>query len=225
MVTWRDWLANRSCLGCCWLCDASLSAAETGLCQTCLADLPRLPPCPIRQARQSACRYWFCAYPWQQPVARLINQYKFHGRVELSGVLAPLLAAQVLASYRHANEPLPELLVAMPLTTQRWRQRGFNQAGLLAKQLAGLLNIDYSPGALKRFRQGRLQHQSTAMERWQNLHRAIHCTQSLTGQRVAVIDDVLTTGASVNAAAQALKKRGAGTVDAWTVAFTALSDT
>lgn len=211
--------------GCCYLCQLPLAVAEVHFCAVCLADLPRLPPQSIRHwalgdERSDACRYWFCALPWHSSATYLIQQFKFSRQPELARVLAPLLAAHVTRCYQHHQQPLPDYIVAMPQTARRWRSRGYNQAGLLATNLASLLPVSYWPGMLRRLQHQREQHKSSAQQRWQNLEAGVHCTVQLQGETIAVIDDVLTTGASVTAVAKALQRRGAAKVDAWTFAYT-----
>lgn len=232
MVAWLWGLAKSLSAqinpGCCALCQLPLAVPEIHFCQICLADLPRLPQQCIRNwaphpNNTDACRFWFCAFPWSSVSTYLVQQFKFSRQPELAKVLAPMLVAHVTRCYQTHNQPLPDYLVAMPQTARRWRQRGYNQAGLLATRVAPLVRVSYWPGLLRRldFHQQQLeQHKSSAQQRWQNLQTGVHCTAPLQGQTIAVIDDVLTTGASVTAVANALRRRGAAKVDAWTFAYT-----
>ncbi|MEX1222460.1 MAG: phosphoribosyltransferase family protein [Idiomarina sp.] len=211
--------------GCCGLCLLPLATTEVHFCRVCLADLPRFPPHSIRnwapsEERTDACRFWFCALPWHSSARYLIQQFKFSQQPELARILAPLLAAHVTRCYQQHAQPLPDYIVAMPQTARRWRQRGYNQAGLLAANLTNLLPVSYWPGLLRRLQHMPEQHKSSAQQRWQNLQTGVHCTAQLKGETIAVIDDVLTTGASVTAVAKALRRRGAAKVDAWTFAYT-----
>jgi len=212
-------------LGYCWLCDQSLRVAEiTGFCQVCLRDLPRLPPsclrwrCQVPERAQG--RHWFAAFSWQADIQHLIHRFKFQRSPELAKILAPFLAAQVQHCYRDRPQAWPDMIVAMPMTYKRWCQRGYNQAGLLASELALHVQLPMASGLLRRIRDDAgSQHQARASQRWQNMHRSMHCTRDVKGLKLAVIDDVLTTGASVSAAVDALMRRGAVAVDAWTLAF------
>jgi len=225
MVALKDWFAKLP-IGCCWLCQQSLMVGEHGgFCQPCWRDLPRLPPSCLRwrcqQPDRAMGRHWFAALSWQPEVAQLVHQFKFHGATELAALLAPLLAAQLQHCYRLRSHQWPDLLVAMPITRKRWFTRGYNQAALLAQQLQPLVQIPFAPGLLRRLPQlGQQQHRSAAGERWLNMAHSMHCTRSVDGLTIALVDDVLTTGASVSAAADALMRRGAKAVDAWTLAFT-----
>jgi len=211
--------------GCCWSCLLPLPPQQQDFCEFCLADLPRLPPKNIRvlattPQRVEGCRFWFCAFYWQGVVASLIADFKFKQQPGLAQVFAPLLAAHIVRCYQHAGQPLPEILVAMPQSALAWRRRGYNQAALLAQAVATYLQIEYRAGVMRKLAGAAEQHKLSAQQRWRNLQRGFYCRESMQGKRVAIIDDVLTTGASVSGVATALKKRGAITVDAWAVAFT-----
>ncbi|RUO63024.1 ComF family protein [Pseudidiomarina insulisalsae] len=211
--------------GCCWLCLLPLKATEaSGFCRACFADLPRLPPRCLHwrgsiQAQRHG-RYWFAALAWQRDSRQLVTCLKFQRSPELVRWLAPLLSAQVMACYQSYGVALPDCVVAMPMTAKRWRQRGYNQASLLAKAVAEQLQRPYAPGLLRRLTDEQRQHKLSRRQRWQSMENAMHCTRSVGGLTVAVVDDVLTSGASVTAAAAALQRRGAKAVDAWTLCYT-----
>lgn len=211
--------------GCCWSCLLPLQATEVDFCTDCLAQLPRLPPVNIRALattpeRVEVCRYWFCGFYWHGVIAGLIADFKFKQQPVIAKRLAPLLAAHVIRCYQNADQPLPDVLVAMPQSARGWRRRGYNQAALLAQATAHYLQIEYRLGVIRKLAGSAEQHKLSAQQRWQNLKFGFYCRESMQGKRVAIIDDVLTTGASVSGVAIALRKRGALSVDAWAVAFT-----
>lgn len=215
----------KSPTGCCWLCLTPLTATEhNGFCRACFADLPRLPPSCLhwRASRQAQAhgRYWFAALAWQAESRHLIQRFKFNRSPELARWLAPLMTAHLLACYRKYALPWPDVIVAMPMTHRRWRQRGYNQAGLLAAELGRQLQLPYGAGLLRRLRDEAKQHKLGRQQRWQSMQNAMHCTRSVQGLTVAVVDDVLTSGASVTAAAAALQRRGAKAVDVWALCYT-----
>ncbi|CAB0150661.1 Orotate phosphoribosyltransferase [Pseudidiomarina piscicola] len=211
--------------GCCWLCKQGLlSCEQQGLCRSCFADLPRLPPNSLRWRGPPQAdgygRYWFAALAWQCDSQRLVRDFKFRRCPELASVLAPLLAAHVYACYQQHRQCWPDLIVAMPMSRVRWRKRGYNQAALLATELAQLLQLPFAAGLLRRLNDEGQQHQLSRTQRWQAMAHALHCTRSVKGLTIAVVDDVLTTGASVTAAAAALQRRGAKAVDVWALCYT-----
>ena len=224
MVTMEGAFAKLSG-GCCWCCLMPLFASEQhGFCRACFRDLPRLPPSCLHWRGASRAlphtRYWFAALAWRSMSRQLVYSYKFQRRPELARWLAPLLSAQVMACYQKYHAPWPDVVVAMPMTRRRWRKRGFNQAGLLAEQVAKQVQLPYAVGLLRRLRDEEQQHQLNRQQRWQSMQQAFHCTRDMKGLRVALVDDVLTSGASVTAAAAAMRRRGARAVDVWTLCYT-----
>ena len=115
---------------------------------------------------------------------------------------------------------LPDCIVPMPLHPTKLRERGFNQSLLLAAKIARELDIELLPNACQRVRDTPPQSALPWKERKKNMRNAFCCDTDLTGRHVALIDDVLTTGASLNALAEAVQKRGASEISAWVVART-----
>jgi ComF family protein len=107
----------------------------------------------------------------------------------------------------------------VPLSKERYQQRGYNQAGLLARPVALALNIPYQPKALERWRDTVSQVGLSADQRMDNVVGAFKASQGLVKDRsILVIDDVTTTGATINSCAQALLQAGASEVFALTLA-------
>ena len=123
--------------------------------------------------------------------------------------LAPYLSAYMADTY--FDEPVEvDMVVAVPLHAKRKRERGYNQAALLAEQLANRLNLPYLPDGLTKVRVTHTQTNLSFRERQDNLQGAFACgNPAVQGKRVLVVDDVLTTGATMTEAARALRKAGA----------------
>ncbi len=115
---------------------------------------------------------------------------------------------------------MPDYVIPMPLHPAKLRERGFNQSQLLAAKTARELGIELLPHACRRVRNTPPQSALPWKERKKNVRDAFCCDTDLTGRRVALVDDVLTTGASLNALADAVRKRGATEISAWVVART-----
>lgn len=108
----------------------------------------------------------------------------------------------------------------MPLHRNRLRERGFNQAQEIAKPLAQALHIPLATQALQRIRDTEHQARLNGTARLTNMKQAFVAKANVAGKRIALVDDVLTTGASLNAASIALRQAGASDVECWVLART-----
>jgi ComF family protein len=146
-----------------------------------------------------------------------IQQFKFHGRRNLVGHLSALLAEAFIGTWRPGAV---DVLVPVPLHPKRRWGRGFNQAALLARALSALISIPCDEGALCRVRDTRPQVGLSDSERSANVRQAFRSRSParVEGMRVLLIDDVMTTGATLSSAAGALRSCGAVRISALTVA-------
>lgn len=172
-----------------------------GLCAACIADPP--------------------AFDWARAAARYagtvrdaLHAFKFERRRALAGPLADLLLEQCAGRLPGAVDAL----VPVPLAGDRERERGFNQAALLAGRVAPALGVPVRTRWLKRVRPTPPQTELTGRERRANLRDAFQAHAAVAGRRVLVIDDILTTGATVAECARTLRARGAREVGVLAVA-------
>jgi ComF family protein len=114
----------------------------------------------------------------------------------------------------------PDCLVAMPLHPKRLRERGFNQSLQLARHIAQRLDLPLLATACQRVRNTPSQSTLPWKERGKNMRKAFSCSAEVAGKHVAVVDDVMTTGATLNELALALLNAGASEVSVWVVART-----
>lgn len=190
----------------CPCCGESGSAVQ--LCGACLAEPPHF------DATVSAFRYEF-------PLDRLLQAYKFRANLALTAMLVDAVAAQIDRQLREGRSSLPDVIMPMPLAARRLAARGFNQSALLGRALAERFNVRFAATGLVRVRDTRPQAGLKRVERQKNVKNAFTCNpgeQDLSGLHIALVDDVMTTGATMSEAARALKKAGASAVDAWAVA-------
>ena len=154
------------------------------------------------------------AVAYEGPVEPLVHRFKYQGWRALAKPLALLLCDRIVVEGLASS-----LVVPVPLHSDRRRQRGFNQAELLARELRRHLNLRDPPGRLVRIRATRPQVGSDRLRRWENVHGAFAWRGgALDGRSLMVVDDVATTGATLEACAAALKAAGAGPVMGVTVA-------
>ncbi len=159
-------------------------------------------------------------FPWD----RLIADFKFNGRVELAGLLAQRLqAALTQAALQHAGEAAT-LVLPVPLSAGRLAQRGYNQAWELARRVAAMARLPARADLLLRPWETAHQADLNRSARQSNLRAAFMVDPrhraALQGQRVALVDDVMTSGATAREASAALLRAGAAAVQVWVIART-----
>jgi len=163
----------------------------------------------------------FCAVNYSFPWDGLLMQLKFHGQTEL---------ARPLAQRLHAALPPPDVdaVLPVPLSPQRLARRGYNQAWLLAQAVAGMQRLPAWPDTLQRAVDTQQQTELGRTARQRNLRAAFMVLPArraaIAGKRLALVDDVMTTGATAREAAAALLRAGAADVQLWVVARTPADD-
>ncbi len=182
----------------------SFNADSEHLCGDCMLDMP-----PFSGARS------FGYY--RAELSRLVQGLKFQGKRNLSGLLSPLMAQTFVRSWDRGQI---DLIVPIPLHPRRRRERGFNQAAVLAGTLARLLALPVSAAALVRVHQTLPQVGLTDAERAKNVHHAFGCRNPrlVARKRILLVDDVMTTGATVRSACGTLLEAGAMRVSVLTLA-------
>ena len=147
-----------------------------------------------------------------------MQSYKFNENLALTALFANALVETVRRHSASSRELLPDRVIALPLARKRLAERGFNQSAVLAARVARKLALVYAPHGLLKVRDTPPQAGLNREARLKNVRGAFDCGESLNGQHIAVVDDVMTTGATLSEAAKVLKKAGARFVSAWIVA-------
>jgi len=207
--------------GSCYVCR---DAARELLCERCAAELPRLsearcPRCALASPGGALCGRCLADPPlydatvaalaYAFPADALVHALKFRGELALAPFLGELLLEKT------KSQPA-DCVIAVPLSRARLRERGYNQAVEIARALDCSLDL----ALCVRDGEGKPQMELPYAERRKNIRGAFRCTRDLIGGTVAVVDDVMTTGATLNEIASVLKKAGASRVVNWVVART-----
>jgi ComF family protein len=144
---------------------------------------------------------------------------KFQGRLNLIRLLGQLLADALVAEARSPDWAWPDVIIPVPLHAQRLRQRGYNQALELARLVGRRIGVPVDVTRCRRTRPTQAQSELEERQRLVNIRGAFAVTAPLP-QHVAILDDVVTTGATVAELARTLRRSGCGRVDVWTLART-----
>jgi ComF family protein len=184
--------------------------------------MPACPSCALPTSDGNVCGHCLkkapafmrttAAFTYAFPVDALIQALKYGGNLAAAGPLADTLAKNVI------TYALPDLLIPMPLYPARLKERGFNQSVEIAKMLAGKLNVPVVLDACTKVLDTAPQVSLPLKERNSNIKGAFACNADLSGKRVAIVDDVMTSGATVNELAKTLVKQGTTEISVWVVA-------
>lgn len=219
-----DLLLPPECVNCkfpgAWLCKKckeSISPIASVMCTKCGTPSLSGGPSACLQCQRNPLRYIdglrSASYFYDSPVKTAIHALKYRNRK----VLAPILSEMLAESYHHYSLNV-DVIIPVPLHTSRIKERGYNQSELLAKQLSRQLNLPIDTRILYRSRKTESQMTLDAKRRHKNVEDAFSCHTSLINKRILLIDDVCTTGSTLDYSAKPLKANGATSVWGLTLA-------
>lgn len=226
LVDFIDTLFPNLCLG----CNQSLGANEQVLCAKCRINLPE-----TGQHLESYDQHLLNKFAGKVPVQfvasyvyftkggivqKLIHGIKYKGRKEAAKTIASWYGHQLKLESTLINEI--DVIIGVPLHKSRFQQRGYNQADYIAEGLSESLNVPYRTDVLKRNRFKESQTRKNRLERWENVKTvfSVENYKEIKGKNVVIVDDVLTTGATIEACAIELFKAGCKSVGVLTIAAT-----
>lgn len=218
----RQLLPAQPCLLCgapsrhgiwCPACDAALPALDAApSCPRCALPTPDGSLCGRCLKRPPAFDRTVAAFAYAFPLDKLVQALKYGEQLALAKALAERLAARI--AHR------PDLVLPMPLHPARLRARGYNQSLELARHLAGRLELPLLADGAQRIRDTTPQSSLPWKARKRNVRNAFACGASLHGLHVAIVDDVMTSGATLDELARTLRRAGAQEISVWVVART-----
>jgi competence protein ComFC len=201
------------CVGCgkigkfiCAQCSQNLPLILPPFCEKCGKPEPTGLLCPTCWGWKANIDGIRAPYRFDGVIRDAIHEFKYRNVRAIAGFLAHLMATYL------KGHPLPgDVLVSVPLSQQRLRKRGYNQSNILTKELSKLIMLPVVDGCLIRIKDNPPQARAAdANERHRNVSGAFTCTDDrLSGKRVLLLDDVCTTGATLDACALALKNSNA----------------
>ncbi len=196
-----------------------------GLCTDCLSTVDRVEqpcfqcgtrctgagPCGRCQVRSPAYDFTIAPFRYHPPLAIKIHQLKYQRKVALARPLAQALSREI----KQLNYPRPQLLIPVPLHWSRLLWRGFNQSVELARHISSELDIPISRNLVRRNRSTISQALLSSRQRKRNVSNCFELRRPLNVASVAIVDDVVTSGATVDQMSRELRKHGAVQIQVW----------
>ncbi|MET0661228.1 MAG: ComF family protein [Steroidobacteraceae bacterium] len=215
----------------CLLCGGAGQLPSVDICRDCEADLvpldvacvhcaqPLLPvaatlTCGHCLRRPPSFDRSFCAFRYEAPLAELVRGFKYRRDTASGRLLAHLFCKRL----QSREGSMPDCIVPVPLAQQRYHQRGFNQAIELGTQIERRIGVPMRTDVIVRVRETSEQAGLKPGQRRRNVRRAFEAVKPLQAARVAVLDDVMTTGSTVNEVARVLRTAGALEIEVWAIA-------
>ncbi|TLU97898.1 ComF family protein [Dyadobacter luticola] len=199
---------------CCEGCEKSLIGNEETICTICRISLPRIDRNGLNQ---DALRYKFVNVPEivfshafllftkKSKVQRLLHAFKYKGKKEVGILLGIMFGQEMLAS---GELPAADLIISVPLHEKKKKSRGYNQSDLLAEGFSSVTGIPWSGDILQRVKYTETQTGKSKTERRENVKGVFEITGKIDQKSIIIMDDVLTTGATLEECVQTLIQAG-----------------
>ncbi len=195
----------------CALCNQVIAKEDFGLCKHCVQQSH-----PVHN-RWLTLPNTRCLYPFTYAgtIKKAIYAYKFHGRKELAHHFANWMY-EAFATDKFDYD----LVVCVPMSMDKLRERGYNQTGVIAKLLAKKMHVAYSRHCLVKGKDNRTQHRLSRSERFENIKGVFYVNEDVSHKKILLIDDIITTGATIMECTQMLLESGCERVDSAVIAYT-----
>ena len=210
----------------CLACQCELNNAKNGyLCDKCAEKLcVNTEPIVLRDTKQK--QYFekaYSAFVYKDMIASMIMRLKYNDEAEIACALALFMAATLIHN-NFISDDTSCVIIPVPLSKKRLRKRGYNQALLLANELSNIIGLSVENNALARIKDTAAQKDMTIKQRQENLRDAFEVInpETVKNKKFLLVDDVFTSGSTVNECARVLKQAGAKRVDVITLACVSL---
>lgn len=211
----------------CISCDCVLAVnTRKYVCDDCEKSIPFISRHQFDNPAGKSISSIYCAFDYEKGIREAIHRLKFNDRpgnaqilVDMSYPLLKQYLVQVSAKFDRANKY--DIVIPVPIHSKRRRERGYNQSELLARSLSKKLDIPVTTGTLVKRKNTPAQSSLTKDERYKNLEGAFYVKKPylVEGKRVLLVDDVITTGSTLEQCGKVLLRSGAACVDAFVVAI------
>ena len=204
----------------CFGCYDGLIKGEEILCTRCLSELPRLDyyrsddnPIVNRFIGRVSVKRGWALLKFQKTgiVQNLLHELKYNNHPEIGERLGKILSMNLLEGGLGAEF---DWLIPVPLHKHRIRTRGYNQSAMIAKGMAEILQVPFSDSIIRRTAATKSQTKKSKLERWENVNYAFEVVDPtlISSKRILIVDDVVTTGATIEACAKILLSAGASEI-------------
>ena len=204
----------------CFGCHDGLVKGEEILCTSCLSELPRLDyyrsddnPMVNRFIGRVPVKHGWALLKFQKTgiVQNLLHELKYNNHPEIGEKLGKILSMNLVEG---GFEKEFDWLIPVPLHKYRMRTRGYNQSAMIAKGMSEILQVPFSDSIIRRTTATKTQTKKSKIERWENVNYAFEVVDPnlISGKRILIVDDVVTTGATIEACAKILLNAGASEV-------------
>ena len=204
----------------CFGCNGGLVKGEEILCTHCLSELPQLDyfdssdnPIVQRFIGRVPVKHGWALLKFHKAgiVQNLLHQLKYNNRPEVGERLGKIMGLKIVL---HQFESEFDFLIPVPLHKNKKRARGYNQSAMVAKGMAEVMKIMHSDALVERITATHTQTKKNRTERWENVNDAFHVPNQnlIAGKRILIVDDVITTGATIEACAKVLLEAGASEI-------------
>ena len=190
-------------------CEKTLKPVNHPRCYKCGKPIEKGEYCRDCQKQHHIFEQGRGIFVYDSRMRRSVTRYKYYGCREYGDFYAK---AMYRYAWRELQEWKPDLIVPVPVHRSKERIRGFNQAAYLAERISRYTEIPADTGLVQKVIKTKSQKKLNALQRRKNLEKAFRVTGDVRGKDILVIDDVYTTGSTIDAMASCLKKKGAGNV-------------
>lgn len=198
----------------CFICENRLMENQKIVCPSCLRQIPSYQPPAQNPFSDKNFNQAYILFTFNKNIRLLIHLLKYKGYFSL----ADYFAAAAIRTYPQLPHNRYDYILPVPLHKTRYRERGFNQSAVLGRSLAKMIGGALHEDILTRHRNTPSQTHLNRQQRQQNVADAFHCSGIIQDARVLIIDDVITTGSTINACCQTLRRAGAAHLDVFALA-------
>ena len=198
----------------CFLCDSILSEDRKIVCSVCLKNLPKFKKTNLNSFDNLRISHLYILFDYDNRIRTLVHLYKYKRYL----TLANYFAIEAVNSFPELKTNLYNAIIPVPLHKIKYRERGYNQSAILADHISQLINVPVKNNLLIRKRYSRSQTNLNKNQREINVLEAFSCNYIFLAERVLLIDDIITTGSTVNACAEVLLNAGIRMVDVFALA-------